>query len=261
MNYGLYLSAAGVLTNRYRQDVFANNLANVNTHGFKPLTPSISNRPPEAIENPDRFGTAHELLDRLGGGVLAGPQSVDFTPGPIEVTGNPLDAALPQADTFFAVQTTDPATGRVDTRLSRDGRFTVNADGQLTTHAGHRVLGDDGQPISVPAGVRPAIDAAGRLIDPAGKSLATLRVLRVPEPGDALIPQAGGMFAFKARDTSTPVELVDLKPGALERSGTQAVPTLMKLIAASKAAMGNANMIRYHDTLLDRAVNTLGRVA
>lgn len=261
MNYGLYLSAAGALTNRYRQDVFANNLANVNTHGFKPLSPAISNRPPESIENPDRFGTAQALLDKLGGGVLAGPQSVDFSPGPIEITGNPLDAALTQDDTFFVVRTTDPATGQTDTRVTRDGRFSLNVNGQLTTQSGHLVLGPGDQPITVDPAAKAAIDPAGRLIDHDGNVLATLQVVRVPEPGEALVPAARGTFAFTGPDTRQPVDYVDLRPAALERSGTQAVPTLMKLVAASKAASSNANMIRYHDTLMDRAVNTLGRVA
>jgi len=261
MNYGLYLSAAGVLTNRYRQDVFANNLANVNTHGFKPLNPAISNRPPESIENPDQFGTAKHLLNQLGGGVLAGPQSLDFTPGPIEITRNPLDAALTQNDTFFVVRTTNPDTGQLDTRVTRDGRFNLNANGQLTTQSGHLVLGPGDQPITIEPGAQASIDPAGRLIDPAGNVLASLQVVRVPEPADALEPAARGTFAFTGPDTRQPIDHVNIRPGALERSGTQAVPTLMKLVAASKAAMGNANMIRYHDTLMDRAVNTLGRVA
>jgi len=261
MNYGLYLSAAGALTNRYRQDVFANNLANVNTHGFKPLNPAISNRPPESVENPDQFGTAQRLLDQLGGGVLAGPQSLDFSPGPIEITGNPLDAALEQADTFFVVQTQDPGTGRVQTRLTRDGRFSLNVDGRLTTQSGHLVLGPGDQPIAVDPSAKASIDPAGRLIDHEGNELAALQVVRVPEPQAALEPAARGTFAFTGPDTRQPVDHVDLRTGALERSGTQAVPTLMKLVAASKAAMSNANMIRYHDTLMDRAVNTLGRVA
>ena len=89
MNYGLYLSAAGVLTNSYRQDVFANNLANVNTVGFKPDLPVLRTRPPEAIEDPAPFGTSNDLLERLGGGVLAGPQRTSFAPGPVEQTHRP----------------------------------------------------------------------------------------------------------------------------------------------------------------------------
>ena len=80
MNYGLYLSASGVLTNLYRQDVFANNLANSETVGFKPDSPTVRQREPEAIEDNLGLGASQRLLDKLGGGVLAGPQSIRFSP-------------------------------------------------------------------------------------------------------------------------------------------------------------------------------------
>ncbi|MEO0587990.1 MAG: flagellar hook basal-body protein [Planctomycetota bacterium] len=261
MNYGLYLSAAGTLTNRHRLDVFANNLANVQTHAFKPLRPSVANRPPESIENPDRFGTAQKLLDRLGGGVLAGRQSLDFTPGPIESTGNPLDAAITAKDEFFAVAMTDPATGRTETRLTRDGRFTLNNQGVLVTQSGHPVLNPDNEPIRLAPGVKPSITPAGLLVDSQNNTLGQIQVTRVRQPGDALMPAGENTFRFRGTDTRQPVANVALASESIEASGTRAVPTLMKLIAASKSASSNANMIRYHDTLLDRAVNTLGRVA
>lgn len=104
MNYGLYLSASGVLTNMYRQDVIANNLANVETVGFKLDLPSIRQRDPESIE--DSFGSdvSKRLLDKLGGGVLAAQQRINFSPGPIEKTGAPLDVALDSPGAFFCGQ-------------------------------------------------------------------------------------------------------------------------------------------------------------
>ena len=70
MNYGLYLSASGVLTNLYRQDVFSNNLANVETVGFKQDLPSIRQRAPESIEQQFGSDVSKRLLDKLGGGRL-----------------------------------------------------------------------------------------------------------------------------------------------------------------------------------------------
>ena len=72
MNYGMYLSASGVLTNTYRQDVYANNLANAQTVGFKVDVPSIKQRDPESIEDDLGYSVSKDMLDRLGGGVLAG---------------------------------------------------------------------------------------------------------------------------------------------------------------------------------------------
>ena len=77
MNYGRYLAASGGLTNSYRQDGFDNNLANVNSVGFKPEMPVLTVREPEASEDASTYGTANALLDRLGGGVLDGRVRVD----------------------------------------------------------------------------------------------------------------------------------------------------------------------------------------
>src|SRR5690606_7809628 len=142
--YGLYLSASGVLTNLYRQDVFANNLANSETVGFKPDSPSIRQRDPEAIEDNLGLGVSQRLRDKLGRGVPAGPQGIRFTPGPMRQTGNPFDAALDDDTSFFAVDTAEGA------RYTRDGRFTLNGEGTLVTQNGQPVVGVGGQPIVVP---------------------------------------------------------------------------------------------------------------
>ena len=91
MNYGLHLSAQGVLANLYRQDVFANNLANMGTVGFKRDLAMISQRSPEALEDAHPFELQNGLLDRLGGGVFAGPQQVLFSQGSMQKTNSPLD--------------------------------------------------------------------------------------------------------------------------------------------------------------------------
>ena len=168
MNYGLYVSASGVLTNLYRQDVFANNLANVETVGFKPTLASIRQRDPESVEDPGSLGVSQRLLDQLGGGVLAGPQRIGFAPGPLQRTGNPLDVALADDRSFFVVDYTDPATGEAGFRLTRDGRLSLNGAGELVTQSGFKVLDGEGEPIVVPAGSRARIDQAGRVVTEQG---------------------------------------------------------------------------------------------
>ena len=88
MNYGLYLSASGVLTNTYRQDVFANNLANVETNGFKPDVPMLRQRDAESVEDQLGFDVSNEIMDKLGGGALAAKQRINFAPGSLKATGN-----------------------------------------------------------------------------------------------------------------------------------------------------------------------------
>lgn len=259
MNYGLYLSASGVLTNSYRQDVFANNLANVNTVGFKPDLPTLTQRQPEAIEDLTPLGTANELLDRLGGGVLAGPQRTSFAAGPIEQTGRDLDVALTDTNSFLAVEQVDPETGVAGVRLTRDGRLAVDGQGYLVNATGHRVLGNNDQPIAVEPNAKITITPDGRLQQNGG-DVAQLQIARVNDT--AQLEKAGAnLFAFKGNDPRVANPNPTLRVGALESSGTNAIATMMNIMATTKAATGNANLIKYHDQLMDSAVNTLGRVA
>lgn len=260
MNYGLYLSASGVLTNLYRQDVFSNNLANVKTVGFQRDLAMIHQRSAESIEDPTLAGNSHELLDKLGGGVFAGPQSISFKNGPMEHTGNPLDVALEAEKTFFNVRAANPEGDDSGIRLTRDGRFSRDAEGYLVTIAGgHHVLDDADQPIELGEGGEVTIDPTGRIFVE-GQVVARLGIKTVSDT-DALTKRGKNLLGWEGADIRTDPPTVAMRAGFVEASGVDPVVTLMNLIAATKAVSGNANLIRYHDTLMDRAVNTLGRVA
>ena len=258
MNYGLYLSASGVLTNLHRQDVFANNLANVKTAGFKPDLPAIKQRDPEVVEDQLGYDVSQRLLDRLGGGALVGPAQIDFKPGSMSTTGRPLDLALTQKNQFFVVQATDPNTGQVQIALTRTGQFTRNHAGELVNANGNRVLDVNDNPIVLPEGdVR--IDPAGRVLQD-GELAAQLQVAQVDDLAQ-LQKRGQNLFSFRGQDPRQLADNPAIEVGVLENSGVDPITSLMQLIAATKAATSNAEMIRYHDTLMDRAVNTLGRIA
>ncbi len=259
MNYGLYLSASGVLTNLYRQDVFANNLANVETIGFKPDVASMRQRRPEAIEDRMSSDLSHRLLDHLGGGALAGQQRIDFQPGPLRVTNDAHDVALTDQNSFFVVRHTDPETNQISIRLTRDGRMSRDAAGYLVLPSGHRVLDNHDRPIEINASQPFRIEADAHIVQ-GDDRIARLQVAQVADPM-VLRKQGQNLFAFEGPDPRQIVEDPVVHPGALEASAVDPIHALMRLIAASKAAMGNAQMIRYHDLLMDRAVNQLGRVA
>lgn len=262
MNYGLYLSASGVLTNLYRQDVYANNLANVATVGFKPDVPTIRQRAPEAVEDGLSSQVNQRLLEKLGGGVLAGPQSVSFIAGSLEQTGGPLDVALDAPDAFFAVSSADPTNGnRASVRLTRDGRFTRSAQGYLVTVAGgHPVLDTQDQPIRINDGAPLTIDPAGRLRQN-GQVVAQLQITAVRDP-QRLVKHGQNLFGFEGQaDPRVPAEAAGVRQGFVEASAVDPVTTLLSLVEATQAATANTNLIRYHDLLMDRAVNVLGRVA
>jgi len=259
MNYGLYLSASGVLANTYRQDVFANNLANVETPGFKPDLPSIRQRDPEAIEDNLGFQGSNELLDKLGGGVLAGRERINFNQGTPRQTGNPLDVMLQEKHQFFAVEQIDSTTGQAEVRFTRDGRFTLNSARELITQSGKRVLDMQDRPIVIDGPGQASIAETGHIIlnnQPTGQQLQVTRIDNL----DGLTKRGQGLFTFQGPDPRQAVESPNIKSGFIEASGVDPIMTMMQVVAATKSATGNANMIKYHDRTLDQAVNTLGRV-
>lgn len=103
MNYGLQISASGVLTSMYRQDVLANNLANMSTVGYKPDVPTTMLRDPARIEDDLGFMPSNDLIERLGAGVLSAPNRVSFAQGALETTNRPMDLAI-EGDGFFVVR-------------------------------------------------------------------------------------------------------------------------------------------------------------
>ena len=117
MLYGLYQSAAGMMTSEYRQDVVANNLANASTPGFKQDIASLMERPLES-EVSGRPGIFHPLWSEMTGGTFAAPTMTNFGNGRLEQTEQDLDLAL-QGDGFFTVKDGEvhPVT-RVRTRTA-----------------------------------------------------------------------------------------------------------------------------------------------
>ena len=262
MNYGLYLSASGVMVNSHRQDVLSNNLANVNTAGFKPLFTDVRQRPAESQENgPVDFGLANALLDKLGGGIFGKEQRVSFTTGAPVKTDRDLDVALTEDNAFFAVQYTDPNSGQQDTRLTRAGQFTINAQGQLVTQAGQPVLNIDNEPIEIDG--RAVIGRTGeiRMLDVQGNVIGRDQLQVVQADLGALKPSGKNLFEMRGGDSRVAIEQPVLLPGHYESSGTNAISTMMEIVSATKAATGNAKMIQYHDQMLNASINTFARLA
>lgn len=257
MSYGLYLSAAGALTSMHRQNVYANNLANIRTNGFKPDAVDIRARHPERIEDPQALAEPKWMLEQLGGGVYAQPTRVSLDQGQLMKTGNNLDLAL-AGEGFFVVS--DGPGGPETHRLTRDGRFTVNASGDLVTAAGGlRVLDANNQPIRIDTGQTVQIDERGGLVQ-GGSPVAQLRIVGAPA-SDQIVKAGHGLL--RTLDPATAPVRFDgaVRQGYTEASAVDPILTMNSMMNAAKAAQGNLRLMQYHDQLLGRAFNTFGRVA
>lgn len=259
MNYGLYLSASGLMTNMYRQDVYANNLANVQTRGFKPVIPEIKQRDPERIEDGLGPDVADALLEKLGGGVLAAPQRISFQQGEALETERELDVMLTQENQFFVVEEKDPNGGDPGILLTRNGNFSINNRGELVTVTGRRVLNASDRPIFLSESPNTRIAPNGEIWQDE-EVVDQIQVARVSDRSSITL---GGGNTMRLNDLEARQVVPDpqVATGFLESSGVNMFKALMDLTGATKSANGNANLIRYHDRVMDQAVNTFGRVA
>lgn len=248
MSYGIYLSASGVVSASHRQDVIANNLANVETAGFKRSLAVFRERRAE-----DKPGDG---IRGLSGGLLVAPSRLDVTQGALEETNNPLDVALHGAG-YLAVQQPDGSL-----RLTRDGRTAIDRDGYLVSASDgvSRVLDTKQRSILI-HGFPPSIlnvDRAGRiLIKGTSESLGQIGVFALPA-GAAAIPDGRSRLVVPA--AALPRGDAEVRGGMVERSNVDPATEMVRLMEAQRQLDANANLIRFQDEATGRLVGEVGKI-
>lgn len=254
MIYGLYLSAAGVMTNSYRQDVIANNIANAETVGFKKDLALFQERRTELAERGFSPQRSNALLEALGGGIFASPTQVDTTQGELEPTGNNLDVAIIGRG-MLAVKHGD------QTQLTRDGRMVVNHRGRLAlaNNENVEVLDVKGKTIPIDPRFAPQIAKDG-VVSQEGKPVGQIGIFEVPDPNQ--LTKAGGtMLAYPDVKKIRPSVNSTLRSEFVERANVEPSSELSQLMEAQRQLEANANMIRYQDQMLSKLVNEVGKIS
>ena len=251
MIYGLYQSASGIMTNSYRQDVIANNLANAETTGFKRDIPIFRQRLMAAQENRQPGTWSDPRLEGLGGGIFAEATGTDFQQGGIEPTGSPLDVAI-QGEGFFAV------SDQGKTFLTRDGRLQLDRTGALILTGGQPLIDPKGQPIKIsPTATTTLINSAGQILQD-GQVVAQLGVFDVQDKSK-LTKLANGLFS--SADPITPTTAPTIRSEAVEASNVEPTTELADLMDTQRQLEANANMIRTQDSTLQLLVTNVGKIS
>ncbi len=249
MYYGLYISAAGANAQSSKVEVLSNNLANVNTVGFKRELALLEAREAEAVERGLTSRGTGQLED-IGGGVGLRATHTDFSPGTLQHTQIPSDLAIDSPDTFFQVQR------GAQKLLTRAGNFHVSNEGLLVTATGDQVLASDGTPVEIdPA--QPFDFREGGVIEQAGTrtELALLTVKNL-----STLQKAGDNYYLTDRSSGlSPAEDRVVKSGYLEMSGVNPVEEMVELITASRAYEANVRVIQQHDTATSELITRLLR--
>jgi flagellar basal-body rod protein FlgG len=254
MYTGLYTAVAGGLAQEKRLNVLTNNLANATTAGFKAehtifqgfLQPIVVG--PVTVTGAD--GPVVTAVDPLAiQHTPSLPQvsvQTDFSQGPLQDTGNPLDLAL-EGKGFFVVE--NPAGQMCYTR---QGTFSLNADGVLVTQQGLPVQGQQGA-ITI-RGSKVEIDQTGQVFVN-GKAVDRLKLVDI-SPTSGLEKAGDALFRAVGPDTVVQdASGVTVHQRVIEGSNSQLIRLMGSLIQTSRAYEAYQKVIQIFDETAGRAVN------
>ncbi|MDQ2872145.1 MAG: flagellar basal-body rod protein FlgF [Candidatus Eremiobacteraeota bacterium] len=254
---GLFASASGALVAQSQVDVIANNLANVNTNGFKRVLLQAASAPSLDIyrfQTDPADGTtgsptaAH--VGSLGFGAQVYGTTAVFEQGSLEHTGNPLDLAV-QGNGFLTVQTPQGI------RYTRDGQLARDAQGYLVTMDGDRVLGRNGA-IVLPAGdVQVSKDGT---ISQQGRQIDAVRVTQFASIA-ALRPEGSNRFVDSGGARPAPAAAFTVNQGFLEKSNANVVRSMVDLITAERWFEANQKSMQTQDDATASAISEVSRTS
>jgi flagellar basal body rod protein FlgG len=252
MIYGLYLSASGVLTNSYRQDVIANNMANSETVGFKKDLALLQQRR-TASQQTGLFSETDPTLEPIGGGLFSARPAVDSRQGDIESTGNNFDVAI-QGDGFIAVS----ADGKM--RFTRNGQFILDKNNHLvlSNNPSQVVLDYQQKPITLQPGLATSFALDGTITQN-GNPAARLGIFNIADPSK--LQQAGATLLNLPDGAQVQSASAVVRGGFIERSNVDPATELTELMDTQRQLEANANLIHIQDETLDKLVNDVGRIS
>lgn len=243
MSGTIYKAASGALLQQMRLDMFSNNLANVNTAGYKADIPpfSLDTIQMQEVEDAGDESEVPPMMSRS-----------DFSSGPMVRTNNPLDVAI-IGKGFFEIQAPE------GTRYTRKGTFTVNKQGELSTHEGYPVLGQGG-PIRIEGSKIEISDKGDVLVD--GDQVSSLKVVDF-EDTSQLRKEGNTLFVAEAGARPTPMAdgTVQLSQGFFEQSNVNAIRTMTEIIETMRAFETYQRIIRASDDTTAKSINEVGRSA
>jgi len=256
---GIESATKGMLGVMELNDVIANNLANVNSAGFKETKLIFKNIHDSAVNALDKSvkGNETKQVGSLSVGSVVDAAVIDFSQGGLRITGNPLDVAI-NGKGFFEVQMPDGSSA-----YTRNGSFILTDNGGLTTINGEPVMGEGGQiqldlkqyqtkdiTISGDGVIHLDKEEVGklRIVDFANKAgMKTIgSALFVPGDGQNSSPHSAENF--------------QVVQGAIESSNSNIIQTMVNSIAATRMYETLSNIIQAESRTLDKTINQVARL-
>lgn len=256
MQDAMFSGLFGALTTEHRMGIIANNLANVNTHGFKRQTLAFKDTMASYAHDEIREPLMHLKSDPLFPEAknVARPRiavsKVDYTQGSMEFTGNSLDLAIAGENAFFRVQTPNGEY------LSRSGHFVLTSDGTIVSPNGFPLLGEGGN-LTIPAGTRNIIITGDGQVAADDVLVGRISLVNVDNPQNL---EKLGSNLYRAR-TNVDVDQGDayaegarVEQGFIEKANVEVVSEMVNMIETHRQFEAYQKVMQVSDTI-DRAVN------
>ncbi|WP_321404799.1 flagellar basal-body rod protein FlgF [Maridesulfovibrio sp.] len=254
MRSSIFSALFGAMSNEHRIDISANNLANVNTTGFKrdncAFQDTFVRFAHDYVADAKPYLRDKDLLPEPK--IMARPrlseEVIDMAQGSFQKTGNQLDLAI-RGDGFFKVQKDD------GTYLTRNGVFTLSSEGVLVTEQGYPVMANGGE-VTLPPRSRVSVDGEG-VIFADGQEVGRLDFV---QPSDVRDLKKNGENLFVNEGTEVPAE-GEVVQGYIEKSNVEVVNEMVAMIECQRSFEMYQKMISSTDQLDQKVIQQVGRVS
>lgn len=253
----LYTAYTGMLNEQRRMDIMSNNLANASTAGFKmENTTSQSFDRVLGVKIRDASEAFNDRpIGKMSLGVKLGEVYTDYSQGAIRETAGKFDLAL-SGEGFFAVKTIDK-NGKESEKYTRDGNFRLTNEGFVTDVYGNRLKSESGE-LKVPVDATEVSVMGDGSVSVDGRIIDKIKVADfenydfIKKFGDNLYETVKGATVKEAA--------AEVMQGYIEQSNVNPVREMVNLIAITRAYEAGQKMIQSSDAIMDKAVNSVGRV-
>ncbi|QIQ32109.1 flagellar hook-basal body protein [Parageobacillus toebii NBRC 107807] len=274
---GFYTAASGMMAQQRRIEMWTNNIANANTPGYKSDQAALRAFPELLLSRldkatvPTKTPRSFPLQPTIGSintGVYMQELIPNFRQGDIKETGQPTDIALingtlpvdaetgKEGTLFFVVQNENG-----DIRYTRNGNFTLNPQGFLTTNDGWYVLDENGRRIQLPS-TNFTVNADGTIVAN-NIRIARINIAFAANP-NTLVKEGNGLFRSEngvlPSALGNPNITYTLKQGFLERANVDLNRAMTEMLSAYRAFEANQKIVQAYDRSMDKAVNEIGRL-
>lgn len=256
----MYSAVSGLKNHQTKMDVIANNIANVNTTGFKSSSVKFQDVFSQTLKNATAGTTDIGGINpvQVGVGVRVGAIDTNFTQASTETTGNRLDVSI-EGDGFFVVQ------DGTDNYFTRDGSFKIDNDNNLVNANGLFVLDEDGDRIDTEDYTEISINSNGEVtgLNSSGveQTIAQIGLAIFPNPSG--LAKAGGNLYTETQNSGAYTDSVlpgtsgtgYLRSGELELSNVDLANEFTSMITTQRGYQANSRIITTSDSMLEELVN------